>query len=79
MPLINRFTETTTLILDIISTAYDENSTAWIIISDISDNLPIFYISSDAIDIDVTKDLPRYSQMVNAERLTELSANHCTE
>ena len=37
--------------------------------------LPIFYISSDAIDVDVTKDLTRYSRMVNADIFTELSAN----
>ena len=40
-----------------------------------SDHLSIFYISSVVIDIEVTMDLPSYSRTVNAERLTELSAN----
>ena len=37
--------------------------------------MPIFYIPSDVIDVDVTTNLPRNSCMINAERLTTLTAN----
>ena len=54
------FTETiSTIFNNIISNAYVENFTVEIIISDISYQLPIFYISSDVVDV-VTQELPLF-------------------
>ena len=79
LPLINRpirFTQTTSTIIDnIISNAYDVTSTAGLLHL-IYLIFALFYIASDVvIDVDVAKDLSRYSRMMNAERLTELSVN----
>ena len=71
VPLITRYTDTSSSLIDnIFTNKPDDTSSVGILVADISDHLPIFYISKNVI----SRDKPMF-KMVASRQLTDANIN----